>query len=94
MHKARIIEFPEKLAHLVDDIAAKRFIAAAPNENARMVLVALVGGIDPIQQHRQPVHPIARQHIVQRLFSARHHVPNAVRLHVVLINHIQPQLVA
>ena len=59
-----------------------------------MVLVALVGGIDAIQQDRQPIHALARQRIFDRLSAARHHVPNAVRLHVVFVDDVQAQLVA
>ena len=88
MNEARVIQLAELLAHLEDDVAAEGFVAAAPDEDAGVVLVALVGGIDAIQQDRQPIHALARQRVFDRLSAARHHVPNAVRLHVVFVDDV------
>ena len=60
VHQPRVVQAAEQGAHLVDDLAAEGFVAAAPDEHAGVVLVALVGGCHAVQQHGQPFHAVCR----------------------------------
>ena len=90
---ARVVERAEAIRHRVDDLAAGGLVAAGPHEDAGVVLVALVGGVHAVEQDGEPVHAVAGQQVVLRLLAGVDHVPHAVRLHVVLVDDVQAQLV-
>ena len=89
-----MIQGAEALTHFKGNPAAQGFVTAAPDQDAGMVLIPLVGGFDPIQHGCQPFLPVAGQRVFQGLFAAGNHVPDAVRLHVVFSDHVQAQLIA
>ena len=94
VHQARVVETAEQRAHLIDNLAAEGFVAAAPDEHAGMVLVALIGGCHTVEQYGEPLHAIAGQRVRKGPASAHDGIPCAVRFHVVFVNDVQPQLVA
>ena len=59
-----------------------------------MVPVPSRHGADPVQQQRLPFRPVPREHFLHADPAVHQHVPHAVAFHVVLVDDIQPQLVA
>ena len=49
---------------------------------------------DPVQQQGFPVLPVPGEHLIHADTAAPQHVPHAVAFHIVLVDHIQAQLVA
>ena len=90
---ARVVKRAEAVRHRVDHLAAGGLVAAGPHEDAGVVLVALVGGVHAVEQDGEPVHAVAGQQVILRLLAGVDHVPHAVRLHVVLVDDVQAQLV-
>lgn len=88
MHQARRVFPTIILAQFVEVFAAPAFVAARPEQDARVILVTL--------QHR----PAARQHCLLPLRAVvRHHpvvhrLPRAVRLNVRFVDDVQPIFVA
>ena len=92
--RPRRIQFFHFPAHGQDHRARQAFIAAAPDQDARMVPVPSHHGPDPVQQQRFPVLPVPGEHFLFSDAPVPQHVPHAVAFHVVFVNHIQAQLVA
>ena len=88
MHEAARIDAAEELAHLVDDLAAARLVAARPDDDGRMVLVALEHGIRAVDERGLPFVVIVRHDEVGWHMDAVL-LPAAVRLHVRLVNDIE-----
>ena len=59
VHEARGIDAAEVLAHLVDDAATAGLVAARPDEDARMILVALVHRLRAVEHGGQPLLAVA-----------------------------------
>ena len=94
VHQARVVEGAEQVAHRLNDPAAGGLVAAAPHQHARVILVALIGGVHAVEQDVEPVHPVAGQRVVLRLVPLEHLIPDAMGLHIVLVDDVQAQLVA
>ena len=94
VHQPGLVQPAHLVAHLQDHPAAEALVAAAPDQDAGMVLVPLHHALNPVQHHRQVFHPVPGQALRQRQPSPVDHIPNAVGLHVAFVDHIQPQLVA
>ena len=94
MHQPGIVQRPEALAHGVGHAAAQRLVAAAPDQNGRMILVPLVGGLDPVQHLVLPVLPVSGNGEAQGLFPRLDALPHAVGFQIGFGDHIQAQLVA
>ena len=88
MHEAARIVLAEELAHLKDVLAAARLVAARPDQDGRMVLVALEHRVRAIEQHRLPLGMIVGHDIFRRHMDAVL-LPAAMRLHVRLIDDIE-----
>ena len=94
MHRASRIQPLHLPAHFQDHRAGQAFVSAAPDQHAGMVPVPGDHGADPVQQEGLPVLPVPGKHFLLSDSSLPEHIPHAVGFHIVLIDHIQPQLVA
>ncbi len=92
MDKSRVVKRVQFPGHRVDHRTAERLVSARPDEDRRVVLVALVHGIHPVKQQRLPLLPVSRNHALQHMLTARS--PRAVCFHIALVDQIQPVLVA
>ena len=81
-------------AHGQNHGPGQALVAAAPDQDARVVPVPPDHGTYPVGQQRLPVLPVPGEHLVRADPSVPQHVPHAVAFHIVLVNHVQPQLVA
>lgn len=94
VNQARVVQPVEKPAHFIDDVAAEGLVAAAPDEDAGVVFVALEHGIDAVEHHRRPFHAVAGQGVVDVPLAALDGFPCAVRFHVGFVDDVQAQFVA
>ena len=94
MHKAGIVELLKLLAHVKQDRAAEGLVAQGPDDDGRMVLVALIAGVDAVEHHALPLFVVARHRILIRILLRAQQLPRAVRFEVILRDDIQAQLVA
>ena len=85
------LEFPR---HLQNHLAGQALVPAGPDQHAGMVFIPLHQGAHPVQQQRRPLHAVAGHHVLKADPALEPPVPHAVALHVVLVDHIQAQLVA
>ena len=88
VHESRGVNTAEELTHLVDIAPAAGLIAARPDQDARMVLVALVHRLCTVEHGGQPLRMIARQ-TVRILFTRAVPHPRAMRLEIGLVDHIE-----
>ncbi len=95
MHQPGVIQLPEALTHGEGHLAADGFVADAPNQDAGMVLVPVIGGIDAIQHGGKPILTIPRQGKIQLLPGIdKDFIPHAVAFQIVFCNEINAQLIA
>ena len=88
VHESRGVSTAEELTHLVDIAPAAGLIAARPDQDARMVLVALVHRLCTVEHGGQPFRMIARQ-TVRILFTRAVPHPRAMCLEIRLVDHIE-----
>ena len=88
VHEARRIDTAKVFAHLVDVTPAAGLVAARPDEDARMVLVALVHRLCTVKHGRQPNLVIAGHGMLVFCACAVLH-PRTVRLEICLVDHIE-----
>ena len=88
VHESRGVSTAEVRAHLVDIAPAAGLVAARPDQDARMVLVALVHRLCTVEHGGQPLLMIARQ-TVRILFTRAVPHPRAMRLEIRLVDHIE-----
>ena len=95
MHQPGIIQLPEPLTHSEGHLAANGFVANAPDQDAGMVLIPMIGRINPIQHGSKPILTVARQCEVQLLPRIdEDFIPHAMAFQIVLRNQINAQLIA
>ena len=88
VNEARRIDAAEVFAHLVDVTLAAGLVAARPDENARMVLVALVHRLCAVKHGGQPSLVSAGHGMLVFCTCAVLH-PRTVRLEIRLVDHIE-----
>ena len=84
------IQLSEFLGHLINHASTVRLIAAGPDQDRRMVLIALVTGIHAVEHSRLPLRIIPR-HNRLRIRDLPHCrcIPASVGLHIILCNHVE-----
>ena len=93
VHEPGRVDLAEELGHLIDILAAVGFISTGPDQHAGMILVPLVHGVRPVEQHLEPLRLIIRHDIII-IPRRRSRIPGAVALQVRLVDHVQAVLVA
>ena len=94
MDEAVLVQGAEALAHVEDHVPAVGLIAAGPDEDTRMILVALVDGLDTVQKQGLKLAVVLRDDALVRVPLIPGQSPGAVSLHVGLVDHIQAVAVA
>ena len=92
VHEPGRVDLAEELGHLIDILPAVRLISTGPDQHAGMILIPLVHGVRPVEQHLEPLRLIIRHDIII-ILRRRSRIPGAVALQVRLIDHVQTVLV-
>ena len=93
VNRACSVQTMEQPADLQDHLSAHGLIAAAPDQDAGMVLVPLDHGIGPVQKNLLPFLPIPGQKFCLCDQAFLELLPYAVGFHVILINYIKTKLI-
>ena len=93
MDEARRVCLTEVLAHHVKVLAAAGLVAAGPDQDGRMILVALEHGFRAVEDDILPLLMVIRQRILDDVLLAVAH-PAAVRLKVRLVDDVEAVAVA
>ena len=94
VYRAMGIEAVEEAAHLSDDASAVGFVAAGPENDAGVVLVALVHGAHAVKEQGCKLLVVLRHDEFGARLAAQKRIPAAVGLHVVLVHDVDPVTVA
>ena len=84
------IQLSELLGHLINHASTVRLIAAGPDQDRRMVLIALVTGIHAIEHSRFPLRIVSRHNRLRiRDLTHRRCIPASMGLHIILRDHVE-----
>ena len=93
MDEARRVSLAEVLTHHVEVLAAAGLVAAGPDQDGSVVLVALKHGFRAVEDDILPLLVVIRQRLLDDVALAVAH-PGAVRLEVRLIDDVKTVAVA